>query len=216
MSGSTDSDTGERPYGGRSPSERRADRRARLLAAGLELFGTAGYAATTIEQLCSAAGVATRNFYEEFDGRESLLIALHDDVNLRAFAAVTDVLARADLTDVEARVTAGFAAYLEVMTADPRWARIAIVEAIGATPATHAARRAALARFADLLAAEADRMAAAGLIEARDYSLTSVALVGALTALVETWTADAKGREQIDQIAAEATRFLVTVLASRG
>lgn len=212
----TDSDIGERPYGGRSPSERRADRRARLLAAGLELFGTAGYAATTIEQLCSAAGVATRNFYEEFDGRESLLIALHDDVNLRAFEAVAEVLARTDLTDVENRVTAGFAAYLDVMTADPRWARIAIVETIGATPATHAARRAALARFADLLTAEADHMAAQGLIEVRDYALTSVALVGALTALVETWTADAKGREQIDQIAAEATRLLVTVLVGPG
>ena len=47
-----------RGYGGRSAAERRAERRERLLAAGLELFGTRGYAATSIERLCAAASVS--------------------------------------------------------------------------------------------------------------------------------------------------------------
>lgn len=33
-----------------------------LLRAGLELFGTRGYAATSIAALCSEASVSTRNF----------------------------------------------------------------------------------------------------------------------------------------------------------
>ena len=46
-----------RPYGGRSPEERRADRRRRLLDAALDRFGTTGYASTSITELCSSAGV---------------------------------------------------------------------------------------------------------------------------------------------------------------
>ncbi|MGZ6827110.1 MAG: TetR/AcrR family transcriptional regulator, partial [Mycobacteriales bacterium] len=68
-----------RVYGGRSEEERRADRRARLVAAGLELFGTEGWAGATIERLCAGAGVATRSFYEEFSSREALLRAVYED-----------------------------------------------------------------------------------------------------------------------------------------
>src|SRR5690242_4478130 len=78
-----------RVYGGRSERERRADRRARLLAAGLDLFGTDGWTATTIEKLCTAAGVATRSFYEEFASREALLLAVFEDVLAGVVAEVT-------------------------------------------------------------------------------------------------------------------------------
>src|SRR6266536_445680 len=47
----------ERRYRGRLPDERRAERRRRLLGAGLELFGTVGYHGTSIERLCAQAGV---------------------------------------------------------------------------------------------------------------------------------------------------------------
>ncbi|MQA12822.1 MAG: TetR family transcriptional regulator [Pseudonocardiaceae bacterium] len=58
-----------RHYGGRSAQQRRSDRRARLLVAALDLIGTQGYAAATVEALCGAARVSTRTFYEEFGGR---------------------------------------------------------------------------------------------------------------------------------------------------
>jgi AcrR family transcriptional regulator len=67
-----------RAYGGRSAEDRRAERRERLMSAGLELFGNEGYAAASIERLCAQAGVSTRNFYEEFASREDLLMRLHD------------------------------------------------------------------------------------------------------------------------------------------
>lgn len=85
----------QRSYAGRTAAERRADRRERLLTAGLELFGTDGYARTPIERICATAGVSTRNFYEEFTGREALLMALHDRVTHRALDAVATAL-RAD------------------------------------------------------------------------------------------------------------------------
>lgn len=178
----------------------------------METFGTVGYSASSIEQLCADAKVATRSFYEEFRSKEALLIELHDDVNDRAFSAVAASLETTPPSDIEARVRGGLRAYLDVMTQDPRWARLAFVEMIGATPATHAARRSALSRFADLINAEANRLADTGVIEPRDYSSTATAIVGAVTALVETWTTDADQRSQAERIADEASRLLLLVL----
>src|ERR687883_529359 len=91
--------TAGRRYASKTVDERRGERRARLLQAGLELFGAHGYRGTTIEALCAAAGVSTRNFYEEFGSREALVIALHDDVNSRALSAVVEALAGTDPDD---------------------------------------------------------------------------------------------------------------------
>jgi len=64
------------PYGGKSARARVASRRHRLLAAGLELFGTQGYLRTTIDQVCAEAGLTKRYFYESFQSCEELLGAL--------------------------------------------------------------------------------------------------------------------------------------------
>src|SRR5580692_3427895 len=84
---------GARVYRGQSNHERREDRRDRLVRAGLELFGTAGYAATSIEGICSSAGVTARHFYEHFVSREALLRAIYDEVVADAQRAVMRALA---------------------------------------------------------------------------------------------------------------------------
>ena len=84
-----------RAYGGVSPEQRRAERRARLLRAGLALFTSTGFAATKITELCTEAGVSTRNFYEEFGSKEDLLRELHDLINATAFTEVRAALGSA-------------------------------------------------------------------------------------------------------------------------
>src|ERR687894_2439675 len=96
--------TGRR-YAGQAADERRAERRRRLLDAAVELFGTRGYGATTIEALYTEAKLAPRHFYEQFSGREQLLRAAYDET----IAAVVDAVGearRSAPTDVEARVRA--------------------------------------------------------------------------------------------------------------
>jgi len=63
-------------YGGLSAGARVAARRDRLLAAGLELFGTQGYQCTAIDQVCAEAGLTKPYFYESFRSREELLGAV--------------------------------------------------------------------------------------------------------------------------------------------
>jgi AcrR family transcriptional regulator len=203
--------TGRR-YGAKTQDERREERRQRMLAAGLELFGTQGYRATTIEALCAAAGVSTRNFYEEFGSREALVVALHDDVNGRALEAVIAALAGVDPDDIPRRVSLATRAYFEVMTSDRRWAQIALVESVGVSSEAEAHRRTAIDRFVALIEAEADRLAGAGLIPRRDHHLTAVALAGALNGLINTWTGNSSWDTTVPRIADEATRLIVLAL----
>lgn len=78
--------TPTRAYGGVAAEQRAEERKARLLAAALELFARQGYARTTIEALCTEAKVTARHFYQLFDSREAILRALYDNIiaNLRA------------------------------------------------------------------------------------------------------------------------------------
>lgn len=201
-----------RRYRSQSVQERRDERRSRLIEAGIQAFGTAGYRATTIEELCSAAGVSTRNFYEEFATREALLIWLHDDLNERAHRAVLEALVDVDPDDLPARADAAMAAYLGVMTTDRRWTRIALVESVGVSREAEAHRRAAIDRFVTLLKAEAHRLAAAGLIGERDYELRAVGVAGAINSLVMT-LADDDSPKQLAAVAEEAAGVIVRAIS---
>ena len=202
-----------RRYAGLTAAERRAERRARLLDAALQLFATTGYVQTTIEDLCSAASISTRTFYEEVGGREELLLLLHDGILRDAEAAAVAALLGAPDDDVRARTTAAMRAYVDAMTRDPRRARIAYVEAVGVSPALEAQRHAWMRHFARLITAEAQSLARRGLAPQRDHSLTAIAVVGAIDRLIVHWAASSR-RPSRERLVAEISRFIVGALTA--
>ena len=111
---------------------------------------------------------------------------------------------RAD--DLHSRAVAAFTAYLDVITTDPRWVRITLRETLGASPATYAARHDALGRFANFLQLELDRLADAGAIPKRDHTLTAVAIVGGLTALVESLLPPDQPRHTLNRLRVNRVR----------
>ncbi|MQA85024.1 MAG: TetR family transcriptional regulator [Streptosporangiales bacterium] len=201
----------ERSYRGRSAAERRAERRERLMAAGLDLFGTEGYTAISIERLCTTAGVSTRNFYEEFPNREALLIALHDRITHRAAGAVTEALADAEDADLARRIELSARAYLATTASDPRWARIAHVEVVGVSTAVEQHRLEWRRRWTEFLEAEATRAVQPGEACERDYHLTAVAFIGAVNELVYHWSIHGR-RPSLDDLTAELVRLAVGIL----
>jgi AcrR family transcriptional regulator len=205
-----------RQYAAQSAEERHQARRARLLDAALELFGTRGYSDTAIGQLCAAASVSTRSFYELFESREALLIALHDAINADALAAVGAALADLDPDDLPARARAGVAAYLRTMTGDPRRARVALTESVGVSREAEAHRQQAIGRFAEVIRLEGERLAAAGVVPARDFRLVSVALVGAINGLVNTWTADPDWDAHSEAVVDVAAELIVAAVGQDG
>ncbi|PXY19280.1 TetR/AcrR family transcriptional regulator [Prauserella muralis] len=201
----------DRVYGGRSTADRRAERRRRLLDAGLEQFGTAGYAATSIEKLCAVAGVSTRNFYEEFPSREALLTALYDEVHERALRRVADAFASAAGEPLARRVELAVWAYITATAQDPRWARLSSVEIVGVSEAVERHRLAWRDRWVRFLEAEARRAVERGEAMSRNFHLSAVALIGAVNELVYHW-ANCEHRIPVDEVVAEIVRVATAAL----
>jgi AcrR family transcriptional regulator len=203
-----------RAYGGRSAADRRAERRERLMAAGLELFGGEGYAATSIEKLCSHAGVSTRNFYEEFTSREDLLMRLHDRIIEEAVTAVFAAFEEAEDAALADRLELAVRAFVTTTAKDPRWARLNFVEVIGVSDAVEAHRIAWRERWAGFLVAEAERAVSRGEAASRDFRLGAVALIGAVNELVHHYSIGGGHDGTLDDVIAEIVRLALGVLGA--
>ena len=175
-----------RVYGGRSVNERRADRRARLTAAGLALFGTEGWSEATIERLYSDAGVATRSFYEEFSNREALLRAVYELIMDGVVATVVPRVAQ-HRGPTEERIRIGIEGYVSYLTQDPRRARVAHRE-VRAAGVLQQDRYAMVLRFADIIATESR------LAEGAEGRVLGLALAGAVTEVLVDWVAQPEPR----------------------
>jgi AcrR family transcriptional regulator len=171
----------ERRYGGKSAPERRAQRREQLLDAGLELFGTAGYAATTIEGLCARAGLNPRYFYEQFAGREQLLGAVYER-HVEQVLKIVGVGIEQAGPDPAARLRAGLTAFVESTLADERGARVNYFEMVGVSRELDALRRRVLSDYAQLIASQAQDG-----VTGVDPRMAAVALVGATDGLIIDW-----------------------------
>jgi AcrR family transcriptional regulator len=202
-----------RTYGGRSAADRRAERRERLMEAGLALFGSEGYATSSIEKLCTHAGVSTRNFYEEFNSREDLLITLHVRVIERSFRAVITALADAAELGLTERLELAVRAFIHTTASDPRWARLAYVEVIGVSDVVEKHRITWRNKWSDFMVAEAERAVARGEADHRDFRMASVALIGAVNELVHHYSIS-RGRITLDEVIAEIVRLAVAAVTA--
>ena len=173
---------GGRAYGGKSGSERRDERRARLIAAGRALLRRHGWARTSVRAVCAETGLADRYFYESFADRDELLAAVFDDVADDAVRAVGAALA-GSRPSLRARARAAVEALFDLLDAEPGTARIVLFETPD-SPVVRRHRRAALRRFVALIAEQGrhvDRRKVPGPV---DRELTAHALIGAMQELL--------------------------------
>jgi AcrR family transcriptional regulator len=173
--------TSTRPYGGVSAEDRRAGRRERLLAAGLDLLGSEGWSKTTVRAICARAGLTERYFYESFADREALLVAVFDRIAAEATEAVVAAVEAAPHA-ARAKARAAIAAFVELMTDDPRKGRVAFVEAMG-SESLMSRRLETLGGFAALISEQA-RAFYGEAAPREDADLSAHALVGALAELL--------------------------------
>ena len=204
----------ERSYGGVPLARRREERRARLLAAGLELFTSIGYQQTKITELCAAAGMSNRGFYQEFDTKEALLLELYARTNQLAHDRLSQTLTTLETDDPAARIDVLIDVYLAAVTSDPRLARLNYVEAVGVSPAVEALHVEWAERWSELIEHEAGRAAASGLAPRRDFHLTAIMIVGAITGLLREWQTHA-ARYPAPDIAAEAKALILASITRR-
>jgi AcrR family transcriptional regulator len=179
-----------RVWGGLTARERDDRRRAQLLAAGLELFAAKGWTKVTVLDVCRAAKLSQRYFYEQFVSREALFLALVDHIALEVEQIVREEAATPGRAPDE-RAAHVLRALADHFAADPRKVRVALVESC-ATEEFRIQRARVIASFSAL----ASRMMAGlrrgpGPADPRSLELSALLISGGVAeALIRTVTGD--------------------------
>lgn len=111
----------ERPYRGVQAAERLAERRERLLAAGLDLLGARDLTELTVRGICRRAGVASRYFYESFTDKDEFVAAVFDWV---VNDLATSTQAAVDAAPYAEQTRAGMAHLVAAIAGDARVGRM--------------------------------------------------------------------------------------------
>ncbi len=196
------SETG-RPYAGESPGERVLRRRQQFLDAGLELFGSIGYRATTVRILCKQAKLTDRYFYESFTGTEDLLVEVYrncmDEFQRKLLLAISSAQSAADMSVL---VKAGLNAFFEGVE-DARMARVVWLEILGVSPRVDQIYNAGLYSFANLFLGLARSIYPNWKITDEEGQILAIAVIGAVSQSSMAWLLS-------DYKASRATMVLAT------
>lgn len=91
-----------------------------------------GYAAMTVEDVISLAGVSRRTFYDHFKSKEDAFLVAYDGVCVQLYEVVVEAYTRAP-GDFE-RLRDSIDTFLRFMAAEPAFADMCIVEVLAAGP----------------------------------------------------------------------------------
>jgi AcrR family transcriptional regulator len=190
-----------RPYRGIEAAERLADRRRRLLAAGLDLLGAEpqDLSDLTVRGICGRAGLAARYFYESFTDKDEFVSGVFDWV-VAGLAATTQAAVAA--APVREQSRAGMANIVRTIAGDARIGRLLFsTQLANAVVVRKRAESSALfAMLSGQYAGDALRMPANDRIKAGAHFA-----VGGVVQTISAWLAGAVRLEPdqlVDQLAA--------------
>jgi AcrR family transcriptional regulator len=178
--------TAERTYRGVSAADRRAQRRAQLIDAALDVIGEEGVSGATMKAVRVRSGLTERYFYESFRDRDELLAAVFRELVDEVTAAIANALDEAE-SDLYARFRAPLSAVVHIFADDPRRARV-FVEAAG-SDAVRDLQAAAMRAYAQLFAAQMSELRSIGAGDEPAILMTAFTLVGGIVETTRTWLA---------------------------
>lgn len=146
--------TAQGKYRGVSAVERQRVRRGRLLDAALEIMAADQWRTVTVDQLCTAAGLNKRYFYESFTDLDTLAAAVVDDIAADVGQATLAAFAGALSEPLEQQALASVGAVVEALVRDPRRARV-LLGGVAASPAVNAHRATVMNGLTQILVAQA-------------------------------------------------------------
>lgn len=186
---STPGTTGRR-YGGVDSDERQRQRKAKLIEAGLAVFGEQGYHQSTVRDVCKQAALTSRYFYESFDSMEALFRAVYVSVNRELMQQTIMTLASCQ-PEPDKLAEAALRTFLEFIRQDPHRARVALIDALNVGEGMNMLADKASQDFAHLIAGFMHqmfpRLEATGQL---DFQMLANGLVGANTRIATQWVAD--------------------------
>jgi AcrR family transcriptional regulator len=141
-------------YRGVSAADRQRERRGRLLEAALEIMAAEQWRTATVDQVCAAAGLNKRYFYESFSDLDALAAAVVDDIAADVGQATLAAFADALSEPLERQALLSVGAVVKALVRDPRRARV-LLGGVAATPAVNAHRTAVMNGLTQILVAQA-------------------------------------------------------------
>ena len=193
-----------RSYRGQSQEQRRAERRSRLMAGAIAVYGERGYHQATVKAVCESAGLTERYFYESFANSEALLI---DSYNAVTYSVLGEILRAGEAAGrgQVARARAMLHAYFAALQREPQSARVFLVEIRGVSRAVDQAFDASLRA----IGREVARVLAS---DAADDELLQAGVIGGVIHIAMRWIED--GYQPPIERAVETALRLGTALAT--
>ena len=184
-----------RDYDGKTAAERVAERRERLIDAGVELFGERGYAATSIRSVLQQAGLRDRYFGESFADLDSLLAAVYSRLIDEEISGCTAAIVKTSGGSEGAR--AMIDAIARSFEKDPGKGRIKSREVLSGGPVALEQRRVGLRRLSQLVAGLLPPSPA---LNSSDVHMLAFGIVAAADELLMTWMEGAEGLTRDDVV----------------
>jgi AcrR family transcriptional regulator len=199
-------------YRGARAEERITERRKRLIDAGVEIFGTSGYRTATVESICARAGLTKRYFYESFTDSQALFLVCYRRSADEIHEALVRSVAGAPANAV-ARLRAAVEGYFGAIDADPRRARITLVEVLGISADVTKAYRAQTERFAGSIEALGADTFARSKLSRSQFHLVALGVLGAVTTIATQWLLSDRTPSRQQVVA--ATNLIVSAILYR-
>jgi AcrR family transcriptional regulator len=121
--------------------------RAKICEAMARVVAERGYAAATIGDVSAAARISRRTFYEHFEDKESCFLETYRIGCENGIAQIDDALHALDRPDWRTRLRVSLETYVSVLAAEPHFARVLLIEVLGAGPRALAMREQVLANY---------------------------------------------------------------------
>jgi AcrR family transcriptional regulator len=188
-----------------------SSQRERLLEGMADAVAEKGYARVAVADVIERARVSRRSFYEHFDNKEECFLAAYDAGVARLLTAI-DESVRAVAPDWLRGAVEGTRCYLEMLAANPAFARTYLIEIFAAGRAALERRRDVHRRFAGqlLVVHRLARPALPELPEPSEHAL--LACVGAINELVTDHMID-RGAESLPELAGPILEVELALLA---
>ncbi|OBF63522.1 hypothetical protein A5753_12210 [Mycobacterium sp. 852002-51971_SCH5477799-a] len=175
-----------RTYRGATPTQRVEQRHTRLVDAAIDVFGTVGYRAATVDDICTAAGLSKRYFYESFPDSEALLLATYQRCAEEIHDAMVMAVAEAPDT-IPAQLRAALKGYFEAIDADQKRARITLLEILGVSLAVDLAWVEQTERFASSVETLAGEAFSSSTLPTAQRHIIAEGIIGAITTAATLW-----------------------------
>jgi AcrR family transcriptional regulator len=194
-----------RLFRGVAHEERQQQRRAQLIAAGIEAFGEHGYHAVTVRKVCVGAGLTERYFYESFNGLEDLFVAVYRQINQALMQATVSSL-ESTPPDAVALAERALRVFLKFVRDDPQRARIFLIDAISISHDVQRVSAAVAGDYAGLIRRFIGQLFPQAVDSGLSIDLIATGLIGVNVHIATQWLRE-DFRTPLDQVLLNMVAF---------